>query len=608
MAAVYQPAAEVLAPIATLSMILVVGFLAAIILGIIASLRQTGHIISPLQDLVKNTKHISSGNYNVQIGDSRFPEINELASHFNHMAGSIHKRENAILDNENKLRTTLNSIADAVIATDAALVITHLNPVAEKLLALQSAEAMDKDLLQILPSGQLPSDNPYPHLSRMLQLHIDNPLQPESRGMCSINIGEDKVIHLAYSSAPIKNGSAVHSGLVIVLRDVTEQLKFEEQLRHSQKMDSVGQLAGGIAHDFNNMLCCIIGSASLIARRLGHNHPLHHGAQTIIDAASRAADLTRKLLAFSRKEKTVRKPVNVYPLISDTISMLSRSFPKNITISFDHQADKDCVAGDTSMIQNMIINICINARDAMPGGGLIQVSSSNTFFSEGHCSRSAFEITPGEYLEIAIADNGIGMDKNTLSKIFDPFFTTKEVGKGTGLGLSIIYAAVKDLHGEIHVYSEPNVGSVFKIFLPISTSSQDSVPANDGQPVHGQGTILIVDDEDMIRELLADILQECGYQVISAVNGLDAVQTYSARQQDIDLVILDMIMPVMDGHKTFETLININPNVKILFSSGFARDNDSIPIHSPSCTGFLQKPYDPVILSQMVADSLAKSH
>ncbi len=378
--------------------------------------------------------------------------------------------------------------------------------------------------------------------------------------------------------------------LLTVFLDVTEQKRMEEQIRQTQKMDVIGQLAGGIAHDFNNMLTAILGSAELMVRHVQHDSAAMKLLGNIQKAASRSADLTGQLLAFSRKGQKNAVQVRIDKTIQEVISLLERTIDKKISLKARLAASIACVDGDPTLLQNVLLNLGVNARDAMPEGGVITFATANVELDSAYCGSCAFNITPGPYIEVSVSDTGIGMTEDIIQRVFEPFFTTKEVGKGTGLGLAAVYGTVTEHHGCINIFSEPGIGTVFKLYLPLSGEKKLEVTSTE-ELIHGSGGILLVDDEEIIRDIGKNLLEESGYRVYSAVDGEHALEVYERERENIRLVILDMIMPGMGGKETLVQLKKSYPDIRVLISSGFHKEGTAGELKQLGAKGFLQKPY-----------------
>lgn len=411
--------------------------------------------------------------------------------------------------------------------------------------------------------------------------------------------GENRSV-LLYSNQMDFNGE---NCLLIVFMDVTEQKRMEDQIRQTQKMDVIGQLAGGVAHDFNNMLTAIIGSAEMMESHVKDNSFAVKLLGSIQQAARRSADLTGQLLAFSRKEQKNMVQVNVNTAIHEVISLLERTIDKKISLETRLVAKNVYVVGDPTLLQNALLNLGVNARDAMSDGGVIKFSTNNVELNSAHCAASGFNITPGSYIEIAVSDAGEGMTREVIQHVFEPFFTTKEIGKGTGLGLAAVYNTVTDHHGSISIFSEPGVGTVFKLYLPLSAENRVEI-ADSKEMTQGSGGILLVDDEEILRDVGKALLEGLGYRVYLAEDGEQALKVYSQEQEHISLVILDMLMPRMGGKETLVRLMANYPEIRVLISSGFHQEGTVDELVKLGAKGFLQKPYSIRELSKAVADTV----
>ena len=384
------------------------------------------------------------------------------------------------------------------------------------------------------------------------------------------------------------NGEAL--GYRGIIKDVTEQKKLEGQFLQAQKMESIGTLAGGIAHDFNNILGGILGYASLIKMKLSEEDPFFSKIETIEKSALRAAELTAQLLGFARGGKYEAKQINLNDIADETLKIISRTFDKSIEIETSFRKQLPTVEGDAGQLEQVLMNLCVNARDAMDGGGKLIIETGVETPTEEYM-RTHWDAKPGLYATLSVSDTGVGIDKNVLRKIFEPFFTTKEKGRGTGLGLSMVYGVVKNHDGYVSVYSELCVGTTFKVYLPVSGKPESEENPEVEAPRGGSELILVVDDEEALRSLAREMLEAFGYRVLLAQNGEEAVKIYAEHGNEIDLAILDMVMPKMGGRETFLKLKELNPKVKALLSTGYSRDGRAQAILRSGVKGFIQKPY-----------------
>ncbi len=507
----------------------------------------------------------------------------------------------ALREQEENLRITLNSIGDAVISTDRDSRIVRMNPVAEKLTGWNWHSAVDKPLDEVFrivdaETGEHLPSPPETVLASGKVVALSNNAVMISR--------DGTRLHVADSGAPILNEAGEIVGVVLVFRDVTEQRMVEEQLRQSQKMDSIGQLAGGIAHDFNNMLTGIMGAADVLSRKLSGDPKMRQYAEIIVNASHKASSLTRKLLDFSRKGKLVSTSIDVHAIIRDTILLLERSIDRRIEIRQHLSAGQSCVDGDPVQLQNALVNLCINARDAMPQGGTLTISTQNVDMDWDFCHRHGESLAPGKYIKVSVKDTGHGIEPQIMNRIFEPFFTTKEIGEGTGLGLPAAYGAISEHKGLIECNSKPRQGAEFIIYLPVELSA--ATTAETAAPPDGNGkTILIIDDEEFVRRLAQDILQDLGYKVIVAPDGIVGSSIFAREKDHIDLVIIDMVMPGLSGRETFLKLAELDPGVRVVFSSGFTRDQGMEDLlNKNNVKGFVQKPFRIADLGDAVAAAI----
>ena len=384
-------------------------------------------------------------------------------------------------------------------------------------------------------------------------------------------------------------------------RDLTRQRRLEEQLLQAQKMEAVGQLAGGVAHDFNNLLTVIMSYSSMLLADGESSDPGRADIQAISDAAVRAAALTRQLLAFSRKQVLQMQPVNVNAIVTDVEKMLRRLIGEDISLSTHLDPQLALVNADRGQLEQVLLNLAVNARDAMPDGGALTLTTGNADLSDGHVDRHLGAV-PGKYIMLAVTDTGTGMTREVQQRLFEPFYTTKGAGKGTGLGLATVHGIVKQLGGDIYVYSELGHGTTFKVYFPHLTDNPDLVVAalEHREAPRGWETILLAEDDDALRSLAARVLGAFGYKVLVARTGADALRIVAAHPGPIDLVATDVVMPEMSGGQLVEKVLKARPGVRVLFMSGYTDDEVMRRGVIDGATAFLQKPFTPDILAQKV--------
>ena len=393
--------------------------------------------------------------------------------------------------------------------------------------------------------------------------------------------------------------------LEAIAEDITERRVLEDQFRQSQKMEAVGRLAGGIAHDFNNLLTVVSGYSEVLLDQLAPTHPLHAKAEAIQQASDRATTLTRQLLAFSRKQLLQLKVVDVNSIVSDMERLLRPLIGENIELTTNLEPSIGCTRADAGQLEQVIMNLVVNAKDAMPRGGKIRITTSSVTLDESYRPENTF-IKRGPYVMISVSDTGHGMDRETQARIFEPFFTTKEKGKGTGLGLSTVYGIIKQSGGYVFVQSELNRGTVFTIYFPSVDEPSDVAGATpvSAAAVGGSETILLVEDEESVRQLIRETLESRGYHVLEAENGNTALALAASRAENIHLVITDVVMPGLSGHELVQQLLSVRPNTKVLYLSGHAEEAVASPLPVQTPKAFLQKPFTLQNLSRKVREVL----
>lgn len=725
-AAVYQD--DFYAPLASLRW-KIIGIITLLLsLALFAASMLARNLSKPLQELAETARKIeTTGISTIEIPTSSIAETRQLSNCLHSMLMSIqdvfHEKNELlqqIQSEEEKFRTTLNSIADAVISTDISGKILGMNPVAESLTGWKADEGTGRDLAEVYRVFR--ADNGLLCSSPVDKILEGNGREGLSSGL-TLKARNGQEYHIAESGAPIRNETGEIKGVVLTFRNVTEeygnqqklkeaewkfhalfengplgvayhrmiydesgkpfdyffidansnyreltgvdprgktvreafpgiendsfdwiktfgrvaktgestkfeqylqvtkrwydvvsfqykpdhfvaaffetteQRKLEQQLRQAQKMDAIGQLAGGIAHDFNNVLGGILGAAELLAMEIGENERTNRYLALIQDSSERAADLVRKLMAFGRQNNLVSTPVDAHAAAREAVALLTCSVDKKVKIALELSALQSMVIGDLSQLQNVFLNLGINASHAMPDGGLLTITSSiiqlDSIASAGYC------VEPGNFIKFEVRDTGCGIKAEDIPRIFEPFFTTKATGKGTGLGLAAAFGIVKQHRGAITVYSEVGVGTVFHVLLPLTEKAQ--VAASATQPLaYGHGCILVVDDEQIIRTTASAILKQLGYEVLVASNGLEGLEIFKSGRHKIDLVMLDMIMPVMNGRECFERIKEIDPAIKVIMASGFCRDEDLQKLKALGLGGFIQKPYGVSDLSHLL--------
>jgi two-component system cell cycle sensor histidine kinase/response regulator CckA len=384
------------------------------------------------------------------------------------------------------------------------------------------------------------------------------------------------------------------------MHDVTHEQQIEDQLRQAQKMEIAGRLAGGVAHDFNNLITVITGRAQLLLRAKAVTPAQRRDIELIRETASHAAALTRQLLAFSRKQPIVPRVLDLNTIIGHMKKMLSRLIGEDVDLIIDAGAALGRVKADPGQIEQVIMNLVVNARDAMPDGGSITITTANVTLDETF-TRLRVDLPPGDYVMLAVRDTGCGMDAEIQAHVFEPFFTTKEADKGTGLGLSTVYGVVKQSEGDIVIESEPGAGTTFKIFLPrIEADAEDATPGARVNLPGGTETILVAEDEDGVRGVAREVLSLCGYTVLEARNGREGLAIAQEHQGPIHLLLTDVVMPLMSGTELAQHLSSLRPAMKVLFMSGYTNDTVALQRIATGEIPLLEKPFNTEALAREV--------
>ncbi|HNT44915.1 MAG TPA: response regulator, partial [Syntrophorhabdaceae bacterium] len=406
--------------------------------------------------------------------------------------------------------------------------------------------------------------------------------------------GSTKVI----SFIPVQLGNG---DVIMVCEDITERKRLEAQLINAQKMEAIGTLSGGIAHDFNNILMGIQGYISLMMLDAGAGHPHREWLGNIEELVRNAADLTGQLLGFARGGKYNVKPLSMNELVEKTSAMFGRT-KKEIIIRHGYQTDVWPVEGDQGQIEQVLLNLYLNAWQAMPAGGVLSLGTRNTVIASAEAD--VHSVTPGRYVCTSITDSGVGMDVKTRERIFEPFFTTKELGRGTGLGLAMVYGIVRNHNGYIDVESEPGKGSTFRFHLPASERDVARIRPETAETVKGVGTVLLVDDEPAVLTVSKAMIESLGYTVHAVGNGEKAIALYREGKDSIDLIVLDMIMPGLSGGETFNRLREMDPGARVILSSGYSLNEQARGIMEKGCRGFVQKPFTIADISRKLREVL----
>jgi two-component system, cell cycle sensor histidine kinase and response regulator CckA len=464
-----------------------------------------------------------------------------------------------------RLATAVEHAGEAIVVTDAAGSIEYVNPAFEQITGYGRDETVGRN------PGFLNSDlHDRSSAGRMREALSHG---EEWRGRFVNRRKDGTVYHEEATISPVKDAAGKIVNFVAVKHDITHEVTLENQLRHSQKMEAVGQLAGGIAHDFNNILTALMGYATILQMKMARDEPLKLHVDQVLESVHRGAALTRSLLAFSRKQILRPRPVDLNEIVGRVGKLLARLIGEDVELRMDLSPGKPIVNADSGQIEQVLLNLATNARDAMPNGGVLTFATG-VLDLDGAFIRTHGYGKPGRYGFVAVSDTGMGMTGKILDKIFEPFFTTKEVGKGTGLGLSIAYGIVKQHEGYIWACSEAGKGATFRICLPAAEALAGGThPAGNSEvPTGGTETVLLVEDDAAVRKIEKTVLERFGYTVIEAVDGQDAIEKFAGNRDKVKLLILDVIMPRMNGKEAYDEIRRMRPGIRAIFTSGYSAD------------------------------------
>jgi len=504
-------------------------------------------------------------------------------------------------ESRNRLADIVESSQDAILSLSLDGAIRSWNAGAERVFGYSEAEVLGKPIGMIVPPEQKDES------AMLLQRIQANEKVDQWETARTRKDGQR--IEISLTASPLKDGSGKLIGISAIIRDITERKNLQAQLLQAQKMDALGQVAGGVAHDFNNLLTVISGNAELLHDRFGSSKGAGESVGQIRLAAEQAAGLTRQLLAFSRKQKMQPRVLDLNQAIKAMGTMLPRVLRPDIEVVTHHGGSLGCVRADHTQIEQVILNLAVNARDAMPHGGRLTLETSNIEFDEEYSQRH-LGVHPGDYVMLAVSDTGIGMDRETQSRIFEPFFTTKPQGQGTGLGLATVHGIVRQSQGWIWVYSEPGRGTTFKIYLPRVEAAADAPPVEKKgrQHLRGSETILVVEDQEGIRGLTAGVLQNLGYKVLQAADGVAALQVAGQHRKQIRLLLTDLVMPKMNGRELVRQLAAEEPELKVLLMSAYPESHAPTAGGQEKIDGFIQKPFSLRDLAEKVREILDSAH
>ncbi|MFH1033812.1 MAG: ATP-binding protein [Pseudomonadota bacterium] len=479
---------------------------------------------------------------------------------------------------------TLASLGNPVVAYDQEGHTIFVNPAFVRVFGWQPEELLGRRIPFV------PEDQQEASTEVIAQVY-------ETGGMATLETKrltkDGKLLEVMISAAAVLDESGQPSGMVVNITDVTQTRQLQAQLQQAQKMEAIGILAGGIAHDFNNILAVLVGFTELAQQKAHRGQPNLRELDNVMEAIERARSLVTRILTFSRRKEAEFKPLNLNTVVRETLELLRPSLPKMIAIEPRLDPGLQLINADHTQLEQVIMNLVTNAADAMPEGGQLVIETKNVVLDKDY-RWTHLEVSPGNYVLLMLSDNGQGIEPTVLEQIFDPFFTTKPVGKGTGLGLSTVFGIVKGHGGQVNCYSEPGMGTTFKVYLPAHQPEGGIVnvaPALLDPLPGGTETVLLVDDEQSLREVGSCTLKDMGYRVITACNGEEALDIYRAQDREIDVVVMDLGMPVMGGHRCLQEVLAINPQARVIIASGYSANGQVKASLESGALGYVAKPF-----------------
>ena len=492
--------------------------------------------------------------------------------------------EEALRDSEERYRTFFDQSKDGVYITTRDGKLLEANQAYLDLFGFTKEEMRDLDILQIYPEPAAENRQSFREAIEKNGSVKDYEIKLKTK--------DGRLIDCLSTSTLKRAPDGTILGYQGIVRDITEYKQLQNELIQAQKMEGIGALAGGLSHDFNNILTIVHGYAELLIMDHDDGDPRLNDLYKIVEAAKTGSELVRSLLAFSRKSEIQQQPMNLNKQVEQIRHLLSRTIPKMINIETVLSAEPATVNADPGQVGQVLMNLAINAKDAMPDGGTMIMETRSISVDDEYC-RTHLGLKPGAYVLLKVSDTGCGMDKETLARIFEPFFTTKEVGVGAGLGLAMVYGIVKQHGGVIVCSSELGRGTTFSVYLPALEQDEPGAEAAAVKelPTGGNETILLVDDEESIRSLGIKMLNRAGYTVLTAPDGRAALETYEQRSADISLVILDLMMPEMGGKQCLEKLLEMDPKAKVIISTGYSMDDQTKEVAESGARGFVRKPF-----------------
>jgi PAS domain S-box-containing protein len=550
--------------------------------------RMIGNVSKEIEERQRAEEALQKAHHELEIRvEERTEELTKANALLHQEVAERKRAEEALRDSEERYRTLFEDSRDAIYITAREGWFIDVNQSALDLFGYSKEEMLELDVKSIYLN---------PSSRQQFQQEVEEKGSVTDYGVKFLKKDGTEMDCLLTSSVRRADDGTI-IGYQSFIRDITERKRLEAQLQQAQKLEAIGTLAGGIAHDFNNLLMGIQGNASLLLMDIGEDHAHHTRLKSIENQVHSGARLTSQLLGYARKGRYEVKAVDLNRLVNEISDTFGRT-KKDITIRRELADNLLAIEADPGQMEQVLFNLFLNAADAMPNGGTLGLKTVNTTHRE--MQGRLYRPKRGDYVLLQVTDTGMGMDKTTAERIFDPFFTTKERGRGTGLGLASAYGIVKGHDGYVDVDSVEGKGTTFNVYLPASPRAASADLQHSDHVSKGNETVLLVDDEETIREVGGELLEAMGYTVLLAEDGKKALETYQENQDQIDVVLLDMVMPNMGGGEAYDRLKEIDPDVKVLLSSGFSIDGEATKILGRGCDGFIQKPFTMKDLSERI--------
>lgn len=593
--------------------------------GILLFQKLNSSFTRPVRDLITGIKQIGRGNFEYQVQVNQDGELGKLFRKFNDMTlklknvrrkESLFKEElqennkkleekvqqyaNSLRKIQHEILTILDQVPAGILVVDDKGNVKWCNYELLKILELSEEESIfEKDVFGMKYFNKIGFSG---ILSRLHQKDSKQVVQHHLEFL-----GKKITKQIEILSQPLDRSESPHNGTIFIIKDVTRQVVLEKKMIQDQRLENIGKIAGGIAHDFNNLLAIILPNAQLLKLQLGDNTDWVKYLNTIEKAAERAAGLTSKILSFSRGSKNDDYSiVNLNTIVEEFIRMFRRVSDRKIEIKNELDSNLWNIKAEEGQIDQIMMNLSVNARDAMPKGGRLTFKTENIDYNPSSNKDVNFKLKKGKYVKLEVSDTGIGIPTEYVNKIFDPFFSSKKEGQGTGLGLNVVRDIVKSLHGYIDVKSKENQGTSFRVFVPMCNEEINEEIKTVDNIVSGTGTLLIVDDEQMIQETLKGMLEKLNYRVFFAKNGQQAVNVYKSKSKEIDAILMDIQMPVMDGVEAAQKILELNPQAQIIFSSGYTEAKNFEKLRKMGYKLFLKKPYKIGSLADIIQKALSE--